>query len=436
MTKRRRSPRIFPGWWLVVTGSFLNLWGAGYRLYGFSALFKPISSELGFSRAVTSVASSISRFGGGIEAPIVGWLTDKIGPKWVAIFGVSIFTLGLILMNYVNSLWAFYLIWGIMVGAGMNAASGIPIATAIANWFVKKRGLATGLRMVLSGVLMLPLITWLITTQGWRVACVFGGIGMAAIGLPLVWFSMKAHRPEYYGLLPDGASTEEKTDDTSQMIDKGIKYAAEVQEIEFTLRQTVKTRAYWLLNVTQAIHNVASASLMLHFIPFITDMGVSAVKAAATVTIAGSIAMGSRVIGGLIADRVPKNHMRLVIGGISLLWAGGIGIFLLNQTIAMIFPFMVLHFLSRGVGMILLPLTGARYFGRKAYGSIRGSSVLVTLPLGFLGPVYLGWVFDTTGSYTIGFTAFAALLVFSAALMFLAQPPKPPAEVSDISKIL
>ena len=217
-------------------------------MYGFSALFKPLSSELGFSRAVTSVAAGFGRFGGGVTAPLTGWLSDRFGPRWIILFGVSLFSLGLILMNFINSLWAFYAVWGVMVATGLNTALGLPLQKVITNWFVKKRGLAIGIRWVFVGPLILPLITWFIITQGWRMASVVGGLVMLCVGLPLVWFFIRSERPEYYGLLPDGTTVEEEVADVSQMIDRGIKYAAEVEEVEFTLRQAVRTPALLVAN--------------------------------------------------------------------------------------------------------------------------------------------------------------------------------------------
>ncbi|MCJ7744443.1 MAG: MFS transporter, partial [Dehalococcoidales bacterium] len=122
MSKRIHFPKIFPGWWTVLTGGILALWAYGYQAYGISALFKPISSELGFSRATTSVASSIGRFEGGFEAPITGWVTDRYGPRWVVILGVFLISVGLVLMSYINSLWSFYVAWGVLVGTGANIA--------------------------------------------------------------------------------------------------------------------------------------------------------------------------------------------------------------------------------------------------------------------------------------------------------------------------
>jgi len=161
LIKKRRFPKIFFGWWTVLTGGFLGMWGYGFHIYGFSALFKPIASELGFSRAVMSVAASIGRFEGGFEAPLTGWVTGKFGPRLPVLFGVFLLGLGLILMNFINSLWAFYVVWGVILGTALNVAFHIPIDAAIANWFVKKRGLALGIRQTLkglSGVLVLPLV--------------------------------------------------------------------------------------------------------------------------------------------------------------------------------------------------------------------------------------------------------------------------------------
>ncbi len=61
---------------------------------------------------------------------------------------------------------------------------------------------------------------------------------------------------------------------------------------------------------------------------------------------------------------------------------------------------------------------------------------MIMLPVGIIGPIYLGWVFDNTGSYITAFTLVAVLLVVAGVLMFFAVPPEPPAQVSDVRKIL
>jgi len=440
LIKRRRFPKIYFGWWTVLASGTLALWGHGYHSYGFSALFKPISSELGFNRAVTSIAASIGRLEGGFESPITGWITDRFGPRWIVIFGVCVIALSLILMYYINSLWAFYIVWGVLFGTGFNTAVTLPLDAAVSNWFVKKRGLALSIKLVfggLSGVLVLPLIAWLISTQGWRMTCLIGGLVTAFVCLPLIWFFLKQHRPEYYGLLPDGATSEEELAESDQMIDRGAKYAAEVQEVEFTLRQAMKTPAYWLLVAAHSVHGLAASGINIHLIPFLTDIGIDPLRAAGMMAIMVTASIPSRLIFGYLTDRVSKKQLRFLLGGAYLLQGLGISIFLLNQSIATIYVWFILYGAGMGAGWTLSSPVRARYFGRKAFGSIGGSSMLFLTPVGVAAPIYLGWMYDTTGSYLSSFALMAALLIGAALVAaLLILPPKPPAQIGDIRKFM
>ena len=152
---------------------------------------------MGFTRAEAYVPASIGRLEGGIEAPLTGWITDRFGPRWIVLLGVFLIGLSLILMNYINSLWAFYVVWGVILGTGVNIALTLPLQVAIANWFVKKRGLASSIQIAfsgLSGVLVLPFIAWMIITQGCRVTCLICGVGSLLVGLSLSLFLVKQRR--------------------------------------------------------------------------------------------------------------------------------------------------------------------------------------------------------------------------------------------------
>jgi len=384
------------------------------------------------------VAASIGRFEGGFEAPITGWITDRFGPKWIVFTGVVLISISLILMNWINSLWAFYLVWGMILGTGVNIALSLPLDTAISNWFVKKRGMALSLKWIgsgLSGVIALPLISWLITVQGWRTTCVIGGLVMAVVGLPLAWFCLRPRRPEYYGLLPDGATSEEESADVSQMIDRGVAYAAEAKEVEFTIRQAIRTPTYWLLIATQAIHSLVAPVINIHSIPFLTDRGIDPLKAAGIMVILVASSIPARFIGGLIADRIGTNRLRFLMAGAYLLQATGIAVFLLNQTMAMIYVWFVVYGIGFGTGLTVNSLIRARYFGRKAFGSIQGISMMALTPVGVLAPIYAGWVYDTHDTYLPAFRLFAILLAVAAVILPLARPPKPPAQITDIRKI-
>ena len=70
-----------------------------------------------------------------------------------------------------------------------------------------------------------------------------------------------------------------------QRIERGVAYAAEVKEVEFTIRQAMRTPAYWLLIVTQACHSLAAPAISIHCIPFLTDLGIDPLAAAGMMAI-------------------------------------------------------------------------------------------------------------------------------------------------------
>ena len=420
---------VFPGWWLILTGGMLAFWGFGYHAYGFSALFKPIAAELGLSRTATSIPASIGRLEGGIIAPLAGRLSDKLGPRWLIFAGVLILGAGLCLMTLVQSFPAFVLVWGVMLAIGLDLALAVPLQVAIGNWFIRKRGLANGIQWTfsgLSGVLVLPLIAWLITVVDWRTTCLIGGIVMLAIGTPLVWFFVRQQRPEYYGMLPDGAST--SGIDEEDMIAKGLSYAAEVKEFDFTFRQAIRTRAFWMLVIAAACHSLAAPAISLHGVPFLTDFGFDPLQASGILALMVGMSIPARLVGGFLIDRVKKEHMRFVLAGAYLLQALGFALFLFHQTEAMIYAWFVIYGLGMGTGFALMLPLRMRYFGRKSIGSIIGIAQTFALPVGILAPIWTGWIYDTTGSYIFAFTIIAGLLVFAGVLTLFILPPKPPAE--------
>jgi cyanate permease len=237
-------------------------------------------------------------------------------------------------------------------------------------------------------------------------------------------------------LLPDGTRVEERVVDTNGMLDKGVEYAAEVEEVEFTLRQAMRTPAFWLLIAVPLVPSLAASVMGIHTIPFLTDIGIAPVRAAAMYSLMVAASLPARFVGGLVADRLRANHLRFLLCAYFFLQAVGIGIFLQNQTIAMIYVWFILYGLGMGLSSVGTPIIMARFFGRKAYGSIRGISSVFGTPIRIAGPVYAGWVYDTTGSYISVFVLLALSLAVSGVAALFILSPKPPTQVTDIHKIV
>jgi sugar phosphate permease len=420
--------KVYFGWWMTIVSGLLCVLGYSFTAYGFAALFKPISEELDLSRATTSVAASITRFEGGLEAPLIGYLADRWGPRNTVFLGIFISGLGLVLMYYINSVWTFYLVWGVILATGINIALSMPLDVALANWFVKKRGTAISIKWVfsgLSGTIGLPLLAWLITAYGWRWTCVLGGLTLWFVGLPLVWIFIRTRRPEHYGLLPDGAAmTDEESKD---VMSAGAAYAASIGEQEFTTKEAIKTSSFWLLIIAYSVHGALYPVMNIHGIAFLTDRGMDLVAAGFAMSVFITASIPARFLGGLIVDRVSTQNIRYAVASFFALQAAGVTLFLFNQeSTFVLYTFFIMYGIGMGAPMPMTPVLRARYFGRKNFGAIAGISRMLTVPVGVVGPVLAGWIYDVTGSYEVAFILFAITLSISVVVMCFVKPPKPP----------
>ena len=426
MTVSTSKSRVFFGWWTVVVAGVVSGLGIGFYYYGFSALFKPIALELGITRATTSGAAGVGFMVGSFLAPLVGWIVDKFGPKLTILMGMLITIIGLILMNFVNSIWGFYLVWGLMLGLGVNLGLTIAIDKALTNWFVRKIGLAIGSKFALLGficAITLPTVSWLVSKVGWRITCLIWA-GIITAGIPFILAFVRNKRPEYYGLLPDG---EENGSHSERRMEPSIEepgsYAPGFQTSEFSLRETMKTKAYWILILCSGTNFFVMTSFNTHCIPFLTEMNIDPVVAGEMMGIMLLFTIPSRFIAGVFADRVGKNRMNLLVGLPFFLQAIGFGAFLVNQSSFAIYVLLILYGIAHGLPTPLLIVLISRYFGRKAFGSIFGTCFLFGSPFALFSPIIVGWIFDTTDSYQIAFVLFTSMALFTTLMFIFLRPP-------------
>ena len=195
---------LFYGWWIVLASFVLLVITGGTALYGFTAFFNPISSEMKWGSAAISFAFSLRSVEGGVLQPFIGIFVERLGVRKCIFAGISIMGFSLFLLSRMTTLTTFY-VGFVLLSLGFSMAAGIPEFTAVANWFKKRRSLALGLLTTGFGVsgLMTPIIAMMIRSIGWRetmfLLCPF----ILVIGIPLSFFIRD--RPQSYGMEPDGA---------------------------------------------------------------------------------------------------------------------------------------------------------------------------------------------------------------------------------------
>ena len=190
-------------------------------MFTYGVFFRELQQEFGWSRALISGASSVAFFVMGTGAVIAGTLNDRIGPRIILTVSGVFLGLGYLLMSQINMPWQLYLIYGLCAGIGFSTHDVIILST-IARWFVKYRGMMSGIVKVGTGAgqFLGPLIaTALISGLGWRNAYLIIGAGLLAGLVALAQFMKRD--PLKMGLLPDG-NKQNTGSNTSPAEDNGV----------------------------------------------------------------------------------------------------------------------------------------------------------------------------------------------------------------------
>src|SRR4029453_541802 len=197
--------RIFYGWRMVGLVLASCVVGGGFHKYVFPFFSPPISQALGLSRPATSLAFSLSRAQGAIEAPLVGYLVDRFGPRPVIVTAALLAGIGYMLLSWVNNYTSFLIVYlGVISLAFVAGFVHSPMVVAN-SWFIRQRARAmtvVSAAVPVGGAAVSPLFAIRVASLGWRWAAFLSGCVFLIVCVPL---SFQVRRsPESMGLLPDG----------------------------------------------------------------------------------------------------------------------------------------------------------------------------------------------------------------------------------------
>ena len=407
----KRRPRFFYGYIVVAAGLLASILIVG-PFVSFSVFFKPLSSELGWMRAPTSVATSIAALVMGFSAIAAGRITDKYGPRVVLIAGGLFMGLGNVLMSQVNALWQLYLFYGVLVGIAMSAAD-IPIVATVARWFVKKRGMMIGITKVGAGIgiMVTPLLAnWLISGYGWRNAYVVIGI-LALVGIIAIALLFKRD-PSQIGELPDGVTEVEAAD-------------LNISLRQFSVREAISTRQFWTFCAAWFIHMFSIQVVMLHIVPHVTDLGISATVAASVLSVIGGFSIAGRLGLPGLSDILGSRASYVI--SFSLM-ATSFVLILFASEAWMFYLFAAVYGVAHGANFTLLSPMVAELFGLQALGSMLGAILLIGTFGALISPVLAGLVFDIMGTYQ---PVLITNLVISIIAILLMLSLKPSSQVAS-----
>ncbi len=429
MDINHKRPAVFYGWWVVAASFLISLYTAGVIHFGFTAVFEPIANEFGWSYAQISLAASLRGLETGLLAPVVGMLVDRWGSRKLVFVGSAIAGLGVILLSRINSLGMFYVAF-ILIAIGMSASSATVFVTAVAHWFRRQIGIATGIMSCgfALGGLLVPLITVLVDRFGWRDSMFGLGIGIWVITLPLSL--LIRHKPEQYGYLPDG-------DESNALITGKLHGQARTPEVDVPARQALKSSAFWHISLAFMCQVLVINAVVVHVMPYLSSVGISRSASSFVATAIPMASIFGRLGFGWFGDRIDKKRaaaMGFVLVGLGLLLFG----YVAAGRLWVLVPFLILFGTGWGSSVTMRVALLREYFGRGAFGTIHGFTLGITMAGNIVGPPLAGLAFDKWGSYQGTWFALASLAAVAVVLMATTppvgytQPRRKPKEIRTI----
>jgi MFS family permease len=342
----------------------------------------------GLARCSVSLVFSLAGFLYFSLGVVSGPLADRWGSRRLAVIGMVLAAVGLSCASMARNLMEVYVAYGLGVGLGVGC-SYVPAIGAVQRWFVKRRGFASGLAVSGIGVgtlVMPPVVTFFITTLGWRsaylgLACL---VAVAGVGMAL----LIENDPRDRGLAADGDPLQ------SDALLRGPP--------GFSVREAITSRRFVSLYAACLIASFGLFVPFVHLVPYALDHGVAQSLSALLLAVVGVGSTAGRFLFGGLADRLGRQFA-------FLLMFAGMALALLVWVFSTAFPALAVFALTYGVfygGFVALaPALVMDYFGGRNISSVIGI-LYTSVAFGTLiGPTAAGYAFDLSHSYTLPIVA-------------------------------
>lgn len=407
----RNSP-VYYGWYVLAASAVSEMLVQGATSYASGLFVLPLQAEFHVSRAVASLPVLILFAGAMLIAPLVGRALDSRSIRLVMPMGAILLAASFAGIAVSNSLAVMAVILFLPAAIAFMAAGPLNTSTLAARWFYRRRGLAQGLAAVATsggGFTVIPLLSIAIQRYGWRPALFYEGMVEAAIIILLALLVLRG-RPSDLGLQDHPENLGRPADTSAQE----------------RLRSTdiLSSNAFWIPCLTLAAISGTSQAIVVSLVPYGVQLGMTPVAAALPISVFAIVAAITKVVAGLLADRVNQRALLIVAAlAMTFCWLS----LALLALPAMLFAAAALGGIALGCALPTAAGLIANNFGSARFGQVMGWGYALTAALLLSAVIFAGTMFDRTKSYHVAFVVFAALLACLSLLVMTVSPFRKPA---------
>jgi MFS family permease len=401
---------FFYGWVMLPVAMLIQIATSPGQTFGVSVFNPFLRESLSLSQSAFSGAYTLGTLLASFPLTYVGALMDRYGLRRTLAVVALIFGLACFWMSQVSGLVTLFVAFLFLRMLGQGAM-GLLSANTVAMWFNRRLGftsgvMSLGIAVAVGGMPALGL--WLIDGFGWRWAYAILGVGVWVMVFPVLAIFYR-NRPEDVGQVPDGT----------------VRMSEAAQKAEdarsFSLSEAMRTRAYWIGAAAISHWSMIGTGIQFHLVQIFLDRGMTVSDAALAFSVLAGAGACGRLMGGILADRLPLNGLLSVAPAVL-----ACGVFLLLQMKGTGTIMMFGGAMGLGQGLLQSAHTTlwARYYGRVHLGKIRGSLSTITVAASGIGPFAMGFSYDRFGGYSEILWVFLAIMTTMVFVGLLATKPK------------
>jgi MFS family permease len=335
-------------------------------------------TEFAVDRAAASLPFTLAMFGFAVGGVLMGWLSDRFGIIMPVIAGAVSLALGYIGSGYAPTLWLFAAAH-ILIGFGSSATLG-PLMSDMSHWFVQRRGLAVTICSsgnYVAGTIWPPVVQHFIASDGLRATQVGIGIFCVVSMVPIALLMLRARAPLAHAT-------------SASWTPAGPPAALGVSPAVLQV----------LLCVAGVACCVAMAMPQVHLVAYCSDLGYGPAHGADMLAAMMGFGIISRVMSGVIADRIGGLATLLISSALQGL---ALFLYLLFNGLTSLYVISALFGLFQGGLIPMYAVVVREYFSPREVGTRVGLVLMATLAGMAFGGWVSGWIFDLTGSYRVAF---------------------------------
>lgn len=398
----RAVPQSAESHWFISALGAAQICSWGTLFYGFPLIAEAMRTDLGWSKTELYGAATLGMLLAGVAAYPVGAAIDR-GHGRLLMSGASVLA-GILLVAWsqVEGLATFYAILAVL--GCMQAATLYEPAFAVIARRVgplnSRKGITTlTLWGGFASTVFIPVIQFLIETQGWRGTLLVMAVVNAAVCGSLYFFAIDPRK--------DVPARVVRAEEAVPLVGRAAVAAA------------MRRPAYWGLMLAWISYAAAFSSLTYHFYPLLLERGLDSTGAVMVLASIGPAQVAGRLLIRAFAPEVPVRTLGSAI--VIVFPLAVIGFAFAPPEVLVIAAIAAFYGAANGTITIVRGMAVPEMVTRDGYGAVNGSLIAPMNIMSALAPLGAALLWQASGSYgPVLVVIFGGSVVLCAGFWFVA----------------